>query len=83
MRRSNTVGQMYQQLPHMNFPIFERSTLSYMSGLADIVAGSNLGNLEYHQSVAESYPSLVLKVSYKKYLDDVDTFNISRLDGGK
>ena len=43
----------------------------------------NLGNLEYHQSVAERHPNLVLKFSYLKDLEDVDLFNISGVDGGK
>ena len=48
-----------------------------MSGLANIGAGLNLGNLEYHQSVSDFYPNLVLKFAYLKDLDELDPFNIS------
>ena len=54
-----------------------------MSGLANTGAGLNLVNLEYHESVAEHYPNLVLKFSCLKDMEDVDTFNISGVDGGK
>ena len=54
-----------------------------MSGLADTGSGLNLGNLEYHQSVAERHPNLVLKFDYLKDMEDTDTFNISGLYGGK
>ena len=43
----------------------------------------NVGNLEYHQSVAESHPNLLLKFAYLKNLDDIDLFNIRRLHRGK
>ena len=43
-----------------------------MYGLADTGSRSNLGNIEYHQSVAERHPNLVLKFLYLKDLDDVD-----------
>ena len=74
---------MYQQLPHLNFPIGEGPKSSYMSGLADTGSGLNLLNLEYHQSVAKRHPNLVLKFAYLKDMDDVDPFNISGVDGGK
>ena len=54
-----------------------------MSGLADTGSGSNLGNIEYHQSVAEHHPNLVLKFAYLKDLEDVDPFNISGVDRRK
>ena len=54
-----------------------------MSSSDDTGAGLNLGNLEYHQLVAECHPSLVFKFAYLKVLEDVDPFNISGLDGGK
>ena len=54
-----------------------------MSGLADTGAGLDLWNLEYHQSVTESHPNLVLKFVYLKDLEDVDPFNISGVDGVK
>ena len=47
-----------------------------MSSLADTGAGLNMGNLKYHQSVAESHPNLVLKFSHLKDLKDEDPFNI-------
>ena len=53
-----------------------------MSGLANTGAGLNLENMEYHQSVVELHPNLVLKFSYLKDMDDVDSFNISEVDGG-
>ena len=63
---------MSQQLPHMNFPKGEVPKSSYMSGLANTVAWLNLGNLDYHQSVAEHHPNLVLKFAYMKDLYDAD-----------
>ena len=54
-----------------------------MSGLDNKGAGSNLRNLEYHQSVADCHPNLVLKFEYLKYLDDMDPLNISELEEGK
>ena len=52
-----------------------------MSRLADTRAGSNLANLEYHQSVADLQPNLVLKFVYMKDMNVVDTFNLSGVDG--
>ena len=54
-----------------------------MFGLDDTGYGMNLVNIYYHQSVAERYPNLVLKLTYMKDLYDVDPFNISGVDGGK
>ena len=51
-----------------------------MSGLANTGAGLNLGNLEYHQSVAEHHPNLVLIFAYLTDLDDADPFNISGVE---
>ena len=42
-----------------------------------------MGNIEYHQSVAERHLKLVLKFAYLKDLDDVEPFNISGVDRGK
>ena len=39
-------------------------------------------NLDYHQSVAECHPNLVIKFVYLKDLDDVDPFNINGVYGG-
>ena len=39
--------------------------------------------MEYHQSVAEQHPNLVLKFACLKDLDDVDPFNVSGVDVGK
>ena len=75
--------KMSQQLLHTKLAIGEGPNPSYMYGLADTGASLNLGNLEYHQSVAERHPNLVLKFTYLKDLDDVDPFNISGIDGGK
>ena len=74
---------MSQQFPHLNFQIGEGPKSSYISGLAYTGAGLNLGNLEYHQSVSEFQPNLLLKLLYLKDMDDVDPFNISGVDGGK
>ena len=74
---------MSQQLPHLNLPIGEGQKLSYTYGLADIGSGSNLGNLEYHQSVAERHPNLVLDFAYLKDLEDVYPFNTSGVNRGK
>ena len=54
-----------------------------MSVLDDTGAGLDLVNLQYHQSVIERHSNLVLKFSYLKDLEDVDTFNIIGVDGGK
>ena len=43
----------------------------------------NLVNIEYHQSVANRHPNLVLKFAYLKDLEDVDPFNISGVDRGR
>ena len=65
-----------QKLLHLNLPIGEGPKSSYMSGLANKVSGLNLINLEYHQSVLERHPNLVLKFDHLKDLDDVDPLNI-------
>ena len=83
MCRSNTVVQMSQKFPHLNFPIVEGPKSFYISGLADTGSGLNLGNLECHQSVADRHPNLVFKFAYLKDLEDVDPFSISGLDGRK
>ena len=54
-----------------------------MSCLENMGDGLNLGKLEYHQSVAERHPNLVLEFAYLKDLDYLDPFNISRVDGEK
>ena len=54
-----------------------------MSGLDNTGDGLNLGNLEYHQLVAERQHNLVLKFDYLKDLEDVYPFNIIGVDGGK
>ena len=54
-----------------------------MSGLADTESRLNLGNLEYHQSVAERHPKLVLKFAYLKDLEDVYPFNTSGVYRGR
>ena len=54
-----------------------------MSSLAYTGFRLNLVNIEYHQSVAERHPNLVLKFAYLKDLEDVDPFNISEVDGGR
>ena len=75
--------QISQQLPLLNFPIEEGPKSSHMYGLDNTGAGYNLVNLEYHQSVAERHPNLVLKFVYLKDMEDVDPFNISGVYGGK
>ena len=52
-----------------------------MSGFAYTGDGFNLGNLEYHQSVAWHHPNSVLTFVYMKDMDDVDPLNISGVDG--
>ena len=54
-----------------------------MFGLTNTGAGLNLGNSDYQQSIAEHHHNLVLKFAYLKDLEDMDTFNISGVDGGK
>ena len=51
-----------------------------MSGLADTGSGLNLVNIEYHKSVSERNPNLMMKFAYLKDLYDVDTFNIIVVD---
>ena len=74
---------MYQKLPHLKLPIGYGPNSSHISFLADTVARLNFVNIEYHQSVAEHHPNLVLKFSYLKDLDEVESFNIIRVDRGK
>ena len=83
LRRSNTVVQMSQQLPQLNFTIVEGKKSSYMYGLNDTGAWLNLGNIEYHRLVAERHPNLELKFAYLKDMEDVDPFNISGVNGEK
>ena len=54
-----------------------------MFGLADIGAGLNLRNLDYHQSFVERHTKLLLKFSYLKDLDDADPLAISVVYRGK
>ena len=68
---------MSQKLLHLKFPIGGEPKSSYMSGLEDTGAELNLVNLEYHQSVAERHPNLVLKCLSLKDLYDVNQYNIS------
>ena len=53
-----------------------------MYGLDDTGTGLNLVNLDYHQSVAERHPNLVLKFAYLKDMYDLDPFSISGVDRG-
>ena len=71
---------MSHQLNHMNLLIVEGPRLSNIALLGDTGAGLNLVNMDYHQSVAEIHPSLVLKFSHLKYLYNVDSLNIIGLD---
>ena len=54
-----------------------------MFGLVYKGAELDMGNLDYHQSVADRHPNLVLKFVHLNDLDNVDPFNISEVDGGK
>ena len=54
-----------------------------MSGLENTGASLNSVGIEYHQSVANIHSNLVLKFAYLKDLDDVDPFNINRVEIGK
>ena len=51
-----------------------------MSGLDDTGSGLSYVNLEYHQSVAERHPNLVLEFLYLKNMEDVDSLNIRAVD---
>ena len=46
-------------------------------------SGSNWGNIDYHQSVADIHPNLVLKFDYMKDMENMDTFNIGWVDKRK
>ena len=83
LRRSNVVAQMSQQLPYINLQIGEGQISPNMFGLNYTGSGLSLVNLDYHQSVSERKPNLVLKFVYLEDLDDVDSFNINGVDGGK
>ena len=72
------VVQISQQLQNLNFPIGEVPKSYYMSGLVDTVAELNLVNIEYHQSVAQRQPNLVLKFACLEDLDDVYKRGIRR-----
>ena len=54
-----------------------------MFGLDNIGSVFNLGNMYYHQLVADLHPNLVSKFAYLKDLDDVYPFNINKVDKGK
>ena len=54
-----------------------------MFGLANKVAGLNLGNIYYHQSASELHLNCVMTFSYLKDLDDVGLFDISGVYGRK
>ena len=54
-----------------------------MFGLDNTGAGLKLGNIYYHQSVAECCPNLVIKFAYLKDLGNMDPLNISGVDGEK
>ena len=54
-----------------------------MYGLANTRSGLNLINMDFHQSVAERHPNLVLKFSYLEVLDGIYPFNISVVYVGK
>ena len=72
--------KIYQQLPHLEFPIVEVNISYNMFALYDTAARLGLGNLDYRQSVVERQPNLVFKFACLKDLDDVDPFNIIRVD---
>ena len=38
--------------------------------------------MDYHQSVSECHPNLVINFSCLKNIDNVDSFNISGINGG-
>ena len=67
----------------MNFIIGEVPISSNMFGLVDTGAVLNTENMDYHQSVVERHPNLVLEFAYLKDLNNVDPFNLSVLDRGK
>ena len=54
-----------------------------MSGLVDTRSRLDLVNLEYHQSVAEHHPNLVMKFSFFKDMDDVYPFHVRVVDRRK
>ena len=66
----------------MNFPIGKGTIPSNTFGLADTGSGLILGNMDYHQSVADCHPNLVLQFLHLKDLDNMDSFNRSGLDRG-
>ena len=68
---------------YLNFPIGEGPKSSWTFTLDDTGARLNDLNIDYHQSVSEHHPNLVLKFPYTKDLYDVDPFNISELDEKK
>ena len=72
-----------QQFPHLNFQMLEVPRQSNMFSLSDTGAGSNLGNMDSHQSVTERHPKFALKPPYLKDLDNMDPLNISGVDRGK
>ena len=49
VRRPITKGKIYQQFPHIKFPIGEVTRLYNMFGLENTGSGLNLGNMDYHQ----------------------------------
>ena len=79
---------MSQKLPHIHLPLGdpeeeEGQVGATLVSLVDTGAGLNLGNLEYHKSVAERHPKLVSQFAYLKDMEDMETFSISGVGGGK
>ena len=70
------VVRLSQNLPHLNFIIGDVYGLYNMFFLDNIGAGLNLVNLEYHQSVVERHPTLVVNFAYLKDADNIDLFRI-------
>ena len=74
---------MYQQFPHINFPIGEGHVFSNMFDGVETVARLKLIHIEYYKLLAYIHLKLVVNFAYLKDFDDMDTFNISGVEMGK
>ena len=74
---------LLHQVPHLKFPIGELPKSSYVFGLANTGSRLDSGNLNYHQSVAERHPNLLIKFLHLKDIYGVHPVNISGVNGGK
>ena len=72
-----------QSFTYLNSTVGEVPISSNIFSFSNTGAGLDLVNLDYYYLVTEHHPNVVLKFSYLKDTDGVDTLNISGVDGVK